>query len=144
MSWKRYIVTPNAWKRLVESVLRTFEVLGMAVSTTKALDTSSFHFSTVPPEAPLFWQIASSDALIATRPARDGFFRFTDIQVLEGQLIASRPPQLIESGTRRLLRRKAGLLKAPGSERGPSSDHEVRRLIHRRTSNAERRKVRCF
>jgi hypothetical protein len=52
MSWKRYIVTPNAWKRLVESVLRTFEVLGMAVSTPKALDTSSFHFSAVPTEAP--------------------------------------------------------------------------------------------
>jgi len=144
MSWKRQIVTPKAWKRLVEAVQRTVEVLGMAVSTPKAVGTSGFHFYTVPPEVPLSWQITSSDALIAARPGRDDPFRFTDIQVLEGQSIASGPPGLIDSGTRRLLRSEAGLAGVHRSERGLSSDYGVRQLIHRCISKAKRRKGRCF
>jgi len=145
MSWKRQIVTPKAWKRLVEAVQRTVEVLGMAVSTPKAVDACAFHFSAISPAAPISRQIASSYTVIACRrPEGDAPFRSTGIQVLKGQPIAPGPSQLINGSTRHFLRSEAGLAGAHGSERGLSSDYGVRQLIHRCISKAKRRKGRCF
>jgi len=136
-------IGPKSGNPLVGWMLRFCMLLTLlAASIPRAVDACALHFSTALPEAPLSVQLSSSDAIVAPRPGRDDPFRFTDIQVLEGQSIASGPPGLIDSGTRRLLRSEAGLAGVHRSERGLSSDHEVRRLIHRRTSTAERRKGR--
>jgi hypothetical protein len=88
----------------LRTTLRTATLAGLLLlPVPDRLAACAFH--TALPEATVSQQIAGATLVVAARPSADNPFRFEPVAVLKGPASASRPPHLVDSGTRARLAR---------------------------------------